>query len=94
VSDERHYTISGSVTPRVVHELIAPGNLRELDDFLQTAMEFIIISISAGRILVICKQSTVAACRIPSFSSARLPSVSLRIDFHIAMHEVQFVPNR
>lgn len=83
MSDERHYTISGPMTPRAVHELMATGDLRELDDFLQTAMEFIVISISAGRILVTCKQST-AACRISSFSLAGPPSLSLRIDSHIA----------
>lgn len=39
VADERDYTISGPVAPRAVDELMAAGNLCELDELLQNARE-------------------------------------------------------
>ncbi|KIK35495.1 hypothetical protein CY34DRAFT_95971 [Suillus luteus UH-Slu-Lm8-n1] len=39
VADKQDYTISGPVTPRAVDELMAAGNLRELDELLQNARD-------------------------------------------------------
>jgi hypothetical protein len=39
VADERDYTISRPVTHRAVDELMAAGNLRELDELLQNARD-------------------------------------------------------
>ncbi|KAG1906747.1 uncharacterized protein F5891DRAFT_892612, partial [Suillus fuscotomentosus] len=39
VANEQDYTISGPVTSRAVDELMATGNLRELDQFLANARE-------------------------------------------------------
>jgi hypothetical protein len=39
VADERDYTISGPVTSRAVDELMAAGNLCELDKLLQNARD-------------------------------------------------------